>query len=119
MNRHISIPGLLCAMAIAAGTAACSTLREPAHPTAASSPQDSAIARNVRDQLATEVPTAGIDVKAAQGKVELSGTVEDADAARRAVKGALAVDGVRGVVNDLDVAPEDATHEPALSASTL
>lgn len=127
MKRHSSLPGLLCVTAIAAAFAGCSTLRSApvadghgiASSTPASLPQDSALAQNVRDQLARDLPLSEIDVKTAQGKVELTGTVEDADAARRAVKGALAVEGVRGVVNDLKVAPEGDGRGPALSASTL
>ncbi len=72
---------------------------------AATRTEDSAITQNIREKLAEEVPGAAIQVATAQGKVALTGTVGDPDAARRAVKGALSVDGVRGVVNDLDVAP--------------
>lgn len=67
---------------------------------------DGAITRDVQQKLARTVPSGEIAVSTSQGKVELSGQVSDADEARRAVKNALAVEGVRGVVNDLDVAPE-------------
>ncbi len=63
------------------------------------------------------MPLAEIDVRTAQGKVQLRGTVEDAESARKAVKGALAIDGVRGVVNDLDVAPEGSGRGTALAAT--
>lgn len=64
---------------------------------------DAQLVSEVRDQIAQSTAPATIDVTAAQGKIELRGTVADADEARRAVKSALAVDGVRGVVNDLKV----------------
>jgi hypothetical protein len=90
-----------------------------AAPATTPAPQDAAITQNVRSQLAREMPlAAGIDVQTDQGKVALSGTVENAEEARRAVKGALAVEGVRGVVNDLDVAPEEsAGAEASLAAA--
>ncbi len=82
---------------------------------------DSTITRDVQQKLASSVPAGDIAVSTSQGKVELSGHVSDADAARRAVKDALAVDGVRGVVNDLNVEPEASTTVAAgsLSAATL
>ena len=87
--------------------------------TAAAPPMDNDITQSVRTNLARELPLAEISVQTAQGKVQLRGTVEDTDAARRAVKGALAVEGVRGVVNDLNVSPEASGRGAALAASTL
>ena len=87
-------------------------------PAVVPAPQDATITEGVRSQLAREVPLADIDVHTAQGKVELHGTVADAEDARRAVKGALSIEGVRGVVNDLDVAPSESGHA-SLAASTL
>jgi Flp pilus assembly secretin CpaC len=84
----------------------------------ATSAQDTEITETVRAELAREVPQADIEVTTAQGKVALSGTVEDSDAARRAVRGALAVEGVRGVRNDLTVEP-DTDSSASLSAATL
>lgn len=81
--------------------------------------QDSEITETVRAQLAREVPQEDIAVTTAQGKVALSGTVDDTDAARRAVRGALAVDGVRGVRNDLKVEPDAEAAPSTLSAATL
>lgn len=82
-----------------------------APPQAASAPQtvpvvnqhDQQLVSEVRDQLAQQVGPETVSVTAAQGKIALRGTVADADEARRAVKSALAVEGVRGVVNDLKV----------------
>ena len=86
-------------------------------PVAAPAPEDGAITQNVRSQLARDIPLAEIEVTTAQGKVQLSGTVDDSEEARRAVKGALAVDGVRGVVNDLDVAPESTDRGRSVAAT--
>lgn len=82
-------------------------------------PQDEAISQNVRVQLAHDVPLAEIDVRTAQGKVKLRGTVDDAESARKAVKGALAIEGVRGVVNDLDVAAQGAGRGASLAATAF
>jgi len=84
----------------------------------APAPQDETITQNVRSQIAREVPLAAIDVHTEQGKVELRGTVEDSEAARKAVKGALATEGVRGVVNELDVEPDASTRTSIAAAST-
>jgi osmotically-inducible protein OsmY len=73
----------------------------------------------VRSQLARELPTAAVDVTTAQGKVELRGTVTDAEEARRAVKGALAVEGVRGVLNELTVEPGATEAAPKVRAASL
>lgn len=67
------------------------------------SQKDAALVGEVRDQISQNIAPATIDVTVAQGKIELHGTVADADEARKAVKTALAVEGVRGVVNDLDI----------------
>lgn len=109
----------------AAGLAACGS--QPGARVAATgqslavapAPEDEAISQNVRMQLAREVPLAEIDVHTAQGKVQLSGTVEDTEAARKAVKGALATEGVRGVVNDLDVSKEGGDRGTSLAATAF
>jgi Flp pilus assembly secretin CpaC len=129
MQRHM--PGFLrssLALIAVVTLAACSSLPETPPvgpgkrlaqaPVTAPAPQDEAITQNVRSQLSREVPLADIGVSTAQGKVQLTGTVDDSEQARRAVKGALAIDGVRGVVNDLDVA-KDGADGTALAASAL
>jgi osmotically-inducible protein OsmY len=77
-----------------------------------------AITETVREQIARDVPDSRIDVATEQGKVALSGTVDDAEAARKAVKNALAVEGVRGVVNELQVQDEK-KEAPELRAAAL
>jgi osmotically-inducible protein OsmY len=84
---------------------------------ASSAPVDDTITAMIREQIARELPMAAIEVSTAQGKVQLRGTVADTEAARRAVKGALGVEGVRGVVNNLTISPESG-QPAALSAST-
>jgi osmotically-inducible protein OsmY len=130
MERTACLPMTLAAVVLAVSLAGCSHL-PPAPPITASTPaptaatpvapgaQDVQISETVREHIAREAPEADIAVATAQGKVALTGTVENAEMARRAVKGALAVDGVHSVVNDLKVAPEAAGTDPALSASTL
>lgn len=76
-------------------------------PVAGASPvvqeHDAQLVADVREQMAQEGSPAAIRVSASQGKVELQGTVAGPEEARKAVRSALAVDGVRGVVNDLKV----------------
>jgi osmotically-inducible protein OsmY len=79
--------------------------------------EDSAISQSIREKLAEELPGAAIEVATDHGKVALTGTVADSEAARKAIKGALAVEGVRGVVNDLDVEPGAAGASATLSAA--
>lgn len=98
MNRSVSIT----IMTVGAVLAGCASAPPPASVQTLS--MDTALAAQVREQMATVGPVSGIDVRSDQGKVELRGSVADAGEARRAVKMALAVEGVRGVVNELEIA---------------
>jgi Flp pilus assembly secretin CpaC len=134
MQRFSSLLIRSCvAAAVLAGVSACGSLRGDEHaggagvggqslsvvPVAAESPEDVAITQNVRMQLSRDLPLAEIDVRTAQGKVELRGTVEDTESARKAVKVALAIDGVRGVVNQLDVSADAGGRGTSLAATTF
>ena len=75
-------------------------------------------ARLTADSLSNFVK---IDVKAESGIVTLSGTVDSADKRSRAVQLASAVGGVKGVVNNIQVAgrtPTDSTS-PTTSSGTI
>jgi osmotically-inducible protein OsmY len=67
---------------------------------------------NIRDKvdeemlLQMEVPANAIDTETSEGMVTLTGTVNNLLARKRAEKVAMAVRGVRGVVNLIEVSPE-------------
>ncbi len=62
------------------------------------SPEDAAIARNVREAL-EHAHILGVRVESTDGAIVLTGVAEDADAVRAAVAAARAVPGVREVEN--------------------
>jgi osmotically-inducible protein OsmY len=97
-------------IALMAGAAACSSNPEsgPVEGAAANAGRvvdDSVITARVKSALVADSTTKAyqIGVTTFEGKVQLSGFVDDAEARRRAAQVAQNVDGVRDVQNNLEV----------------
>lgn len=100
-DRKITMTRCLLTASAAVILAGCASA--PAPEAVESLSMDAALTEQVRSEVRQAVPAASIDVRSSQGKVALSGPVPDAETARQAVRSALAVEGVRGVVNEMQI----------------
>jgi osmotically-inducible protein OsmY len=103
---------------LAMGLAACGSMpsRSMVAPTAVpdAAAGDASLRLRVEERVNAVAPD--VLVRAEQGRIELRGTVRDAEIARTAVKEALSTEGVRGVVNGLDVAEGQKPEVPLIAA---
>jgi hyperosmotically inducible protein len=102
-TTHRKSPGpalLIGCLVLAAVAAGCATNRPLAEQV-----DDSAVTAKVKAKIAAdpEINPFNIDVDTQEGVVRLSGTVDDAATRREAVKLASQTDGVRRVVNEIEV----------------
>ncbi len=82
-------------------------IENPADNTRIESPRDAAMSKVVKERLLADraVDLTRINVRAADGEVELTGVVTSLDAREHAVKLAWQVAGVKSVLNHLQVVP--------------
>src|SRR5574341_534612 len=104
-KRRWSLPVLVLALALAA--TGCSR-----------SKTDAELAGEVQNQINATVPNQPITVSAREGVVTLSGTVNSESDRRAAAQEATKVEGVKVVVNDLQVMPAAASIPEAPVASS-
>src|SRR5207247_4095652 len=78
-------------------------------------PNDAQLAGDIQTRLSADSGLQGkqLSVQAANGTVTLSGTVDNENQRQAAARYAASADGVKQVVNNLQVAPPVATSEPA------